>query len=229
MNFNAEKISEVIDDYIAIRIYVETKKNFATPEFKVLFNRFYKIRQKKAKWYNAFYNTFANYKRTPKSFKDLLMKFYKATEKINGVGKGEIHPSFCSKIMHAVDPNKPYWDKYILQMLGIVLDEPVKPYERIHYYAEIYSQIEKEYVEHLNDKNIKEAMQRFDLEIKYSDFVLRDLIKPKKNGKSNPKLIAYSVTDEFKLTSIEKLDLMLWSIKDERRPSILDYNKLLEE
>lgn len=232
MNFNAEKINEVINDYVAIRICVDTKKNFATPEFKILFNRYYKIRQKKPKWYNAFYNTFANYKRTPKSFEDLLKKFYKVTEEINGEGKGEIHPSFCSKIMHAVDPNKPYWDKYILQMLGIVLDEPNKPYDRIHYYAEVYKQIEKEYNNHLNDKNIIEAMERFDLEIKYSNFVIKDLIKAKKKDELKSvenKTIAYTVPDEFKLTPIEKLDFMLWSIKDERMPSILEYYKLLDD
>ena len=232
MNFNADKINEIINDYIVIRVTVINKKNFATPEFKILFNKFYKIRQKKSKWYNAFYNTFTNYKRSPKSFEKLLKAFYKATEEINGEGKGEIHPSFCSKIMHAVDPNKPYWDKYILQMLGIVLDEPTEPYDRIKYYATIYDQIEKEYNEHLNDKNILEAMKRFDSEIKIPEFGIKEVLKPKKKDRFKPvedRSIVYNVPNDFKLTPIEKLDLMLWSIKDERMPSILDYNRLIED
>ena len=225
MEFDADKINEIIDEYVAIRCFANGTKNFTVPEFKVLFNKFYKIRQKKPKWYNDFYNTFANYKRTPKSFEDLMKKLYKAT--------GEIHPSFCSKIITTFNPNKPTWDKYVLQFLGYILDEPKDPYERIHYYATIYDEIEKEFNAHLGDKNVKDAIVRFDEQIKigHNLFVMTvsKAVKKKKNGSKEAKSLLYVVPDEFELTPIEKINLMLWSKKDDRMVSIFDYNKLLEK
>ena len=207
MEFDSKKINEGISDYVAIH-FLAKKTNFAVPEFKKLFNRYYKLRQKTAQWYNDFYNAFVNYRRTPKSFEDLLISLYKKTK--------EIHPSFCSKIIHTLNPNKPIWDKYVLQWLGIVLNDPKDPYERIHYYATIYNQIEKEYKEHLNDENVVEAFKRFDNEI----------IIPK--GEQKIFDLDYFVPESFEISSIKKLDFMLWSNRSDRTVSILDYNKLLD-
>lgn len=220
MDFDAKKINEVINDYVAIQCLVH-RTNFTVPQFKKLFNRYYKLRQKKAAWYNNFYDVFKNCKRTPKSFEELMISLYEKTKVEKKKGKkiievGEIHPSFCSKILHTLDPNKPIWDKYVLQWLGIVLKDPKDPYERMHYYATIYEQIEKEYNEHLNDKNIIEAMKRFDKEVKLPV------------GMHEIFGLKYIVTNAYRISPVKKLDFMLWSNRSDRTVSILDYNKLLD-
>lgn len=192
MIFDANRIRDGIDTYNEIMREVNTSV-FCTPSFRTLFNGFYRLRQKPEKWYDAYYSLFLRCKANPMSFKEVLTEIYKST--------GEIHASFCSKLIATLDPNKPIWDQYVLQWLGFSLSDPKDKEERITYYSNIYDQIEREYNIHLSNRNIQEAIAVFDRLI------------PAGKG----------------LTSVKKLDFMLWSNRSDRTVSILDYNKLLDD
>lgn len=192
MVFDAARINEGIDKYNEIMDQVNTP-HFCDPDFRKLYNGFYRLRQKPAAWYEVYYDIFLNCRNNPKTFQEVLMEMYNRT--------GEIHPSFCSKLIATLNPDMPIWDQYVLQWLGINLNNPKDDHERINYYAEIYTQIKDEYNEHLSDKNIVNALEEFDR----------------------------LIPDGAGLTNIKKLDFMLWSNRSDRTVSILDYNSLLDE
>lgn len=192
MKFDAVRINQGIDSYNEIMSKINSPE-FCTDSFKKLFNGFYRIRQKPSSWYDAYYGVFSDCKQRNLSFKEVLTMVYDKT--------GELHPSFCSKMIATLNPDKPIWDQYVLQWLGIILNPPKEAKDKIEYMSKIYKQIEIEYNAHLNDKNIQEAIRDFDVKIK--------------NGKN--------------ISSIKKIDFMLWSNRNERTVSILDYNSLLDE
>ena len=79
---------------------------------KKTFNGFYRGRQKSAAWYDKYYKLMEEQKSANRSFKDLLLY-------LEPVG-GTIDVSFVSKLMAAVDPSLPIWDKYVLQNLELL-------------------------------------------------------------------------------------------------------------
>lgn len=192
MIFDPGRINAGIDSYNEIMRQVNTTQ-FCNADFRTLYNGFYRLRQKPQTWYDAYYDIFLDCKTNPKTFIEVVTELYERT--------GEIHPSFCSKIVATINPNKPIWDQYVLHWLGIVLNDPKDKHERITYYATIYQQIESEYNEHLNDRNVIEAFAEFD------------------------RLVPAGIN----ITAIKKLDFMLWSNRSDRTVSVLDYNKLIDE
>ncbi len=72
--------------------------------------------------------------------------------------------------------------------------------EKIKYYVKAYSEIEKQYKEHLNDVAVKKAITEFD-----------------------------SLFPNYKwLSKIKKLDFVLWSNGNEKTFSVFEYYKLKE-
>ena len=128
------------------------------------------------------------------TFEKVLKTFYEKTN------YKYIGPSFCSKIIATLDPQKPIIDKYVLQWLGITKNyEPNNKDDKIEYFVDIYNEIIKEYNDHLDDPNIIESIKSFDEQIS--------------EGKN--------------ITKIKKIDFMLWSNREPKTVSIFDYDKLL--
>ena len=193
LDFDEKRINKGINKYKKIMEMINQKDPFDDEDFHKLFNVFYRIRQKSKKLCDDFYSVF-------KMCKYEHMDFKKAREVLNEK-TGEIHPSFCSKIIATLDPNKPVWDKYVLQWMGIILKKHKSNNECIDYYSKIYQKIEGEYKKHLNDKNVREALDRFDT----------------------------LVPEGKELTDIKKLDFILRSNRNDRTVSIFEYNKILDE
>ena len=98
--------------YISILDTIQQDHFIATPEFKTMFNGFYRIRQKSADWYDKYYKLMEEQKSASKSFKDLLLCLEPVSRTID--------VSFVSKLMSAIDPSLPIWDRYVLQNLGLL-------------------------------------------------------------------------------------------------------------
>ena len=197
MEYDARLINSIIDDYLFLQQTLEDKKDgFCTSEFKKRFNKLYTVRQKTKTWLKCFYDLFHNCYYRKYSFEECMVKLYEET--------GQIHPSLCSRIITTLDPTKPSWDSNVLRCMGIVLKEPKKLKKEIktdydkrimNYYSRIYLQIEKEYKKHLEDNNIKSSLTIFD----------------------------FNVPKAASLPDMKKIDLMIWSLKDKKINSILDY------
>ncbi len=171
--FNLRTYMEILD---AIR-----QDDFmATPEFRKTFNGFYRVRQKSVAWYDAYYKLMEEQKTANRSFKNLLV----CLEPIGGT----IDVSFVSKMMAAVNPDLPIWDKYVLRRLGFLkqwekMDGKDKAL-RINEADRIYQEMKNWYETFISNKDGKECVAVFDTALpNYKD----------------------------KLTAVKKIDYLIWS------------------
>ena len=84
-------------------IISKVKKNDfkASTDFRTSFNAYYRVRQRKSEWYDAYYEVMENQKHNPLSFEQLLRKL---------MTFGNIEVSFSSKLLATVDVDRPIWD-----------------------------------------------------------------------------------------------------------------------
>lgn len=121
--------------------------------FQQVFNQFSGInRFKTDSWKKSYYDTFEYMKSKIVSFEDILKELYKKT--------GNVEASFSSKMLATINPNKPIWDKYVLENLGYELKGSKKS-ERIENAINLYSEIEKWYSDFLRSNNGKECIEIF--------------------------------------------------------------------
>lgn len=85
----------------------------ASPSFRKVFNGYYKVRQRKTDWYDAYYKLMEEQKTENRSFEEVLeeLAVYKSVE-----------VSFSSKLIATVDPAKPIWDQYVIHNLGLDME-----------------------------------------------------------------------------------------------------------
>jgi hypothetical protein len=179
-------IEDCLENAFNLRTYIEIidtvqQENFvATADFRKKFNGFYKVRQKPVSWYEKYYNLMEEQKNSNKSFKDLLL----CLESVSGT----VDVSFVSKMMAAIDPSLPIWDKYVLQNLNLA-----KQWERMRGKDKmlridvadcIYKEIQEWYNTFINSIDGKKCIAAFDTAMP---------------------------SYRNKLTDVKKIDYLLWS------------------
>ncbi|MBQ3612155.1 MAG: hypothetical protein IJA01_07810 [Firmicutes bacterium] len=144
-------------------------------DFQRNFNGFYMVRRNEA-WRKVYYDYFEKVKTDKPTFQEIIMHLFQYT--------GNIEPSFSSKMLATICPEKPIWDKYIVQNLGIELDGVTKD-EKLKNAISLYSDIEKWYEKFLKTDKAKECIEAFD-----------------------------SVLPGYKwVSTIKKIDCIIWSIR----------------
>lgn len=168
--FEIKKYTEIIESV--------AKEDFkATSDFRKNFNGFYRVRQRSVAWYNCYYKLM---EKRSSSFDFVLQKMYEDTNRIE--------PSFSSKLVSAVNPELPIWDKYVLENLGLKMEwdncQNQNSEIRLKKAIEIYGKILLWYDEYIKSDSGKNCIEKFDEVLpKYKD----------------------------KLTSVKKIDYLLWS------------------
>ncbi len=189
-----------VDKYVDIMKKIKVKGFKLSDAFKNTFNGFYRIRNRPAKWYHAFYTLFDELLDDTKhgtkkaDFEDILNSLYKST--------GQIEPSFSSKLLHTFKPDMPIWDSIILKSLGLEPSQKKDHSKKVKEDVKIYNEICKQFSDHLNDLGVQEALKKFD-----SKF-------PQYKGE---------------ITETKKLDFILWSNRTSRYASVLDLSKAKDE
>ena len=109
-----ERIVEAIEKArTGISQYLEIMKLFPTVnvaencEFQRKFNAFYRVRQKHRDWYRAYFAYLERCKGSKASFDDVLDELYEPT--------AGYEPSFSSKFVATLNPEKPVWDTWVLK------------------------------------------------------------------------------------------------------------------
>ena len=147
-----------LDEYLDLINEVHQPGFVAIPTFQKKYNRFYRVRQKSARWYKAYYQLLEEQIRFPRSFEELLRTMYPISN--------TIEVSFISKMIATVSPEMPIWDQYILQNLGLKNDWERKRSatvdERIRYAANIYSEIQAWYDSFVCSEKGIECIKKFD-------------------------------------------------------------------
>lgn len=122
-------------------------------EFQKKYNGFYRIRQRTPEFYSCYYGFLEEAKNKKVSFEETINYIWE--------NLGRIEPSFSSKLVATIDPDKPVWDSFVLKNIGL------KP----PYYSDrgrmnkdilLYKQICKWYDDYLMTEEAKTAIELFD-------------------------------------------------------------------
>lgn len=182
INFNVRKVfqgrlasSMGLDKYQYIMDYVRKTNVSADADFQRTFNGFYIVRRNEA-WRKVYYEHFESIKNSSPSFESIITHLYECT--------GNIEPSFSSKMLASISPEKPIWDRYVVQNLDMQLVGATKQ-EKLQNAITLYADIEKWYENFLQTDRAKECVEVFD-----------------------------ALLPDYKwLSSVKKIDCVLWSIR----------------
>lgn len=172
MNFNVSRVfqerlasSMGLDKYQYIMKQVNNTNVATNSDFQRVFNGFYIVRRNES-WRKAYYE----------HFESIITYLYECT--------GNIEPSFSSKMLATIFPEKPIWDRYVVQNLDIQLTGATKE-EKLKNAIILYADMEKWYADFLESEKGKECISEFD-----------------------------RVLPDYKeISSIKKIDSILWSIR----------------
>ncbi len=125
----------------------------ASPSFQRAFNGYYRIRRNEA-WRNHYYALFLRARTEGFDFSQIITALFQAT--------GNVEASFSSKMLATIDPEKPIWDQYVLQNLGLELTGKTQE-EKLKNAISLYGAIEKWYLDYLTTDEARENLEAFDL------------------------------------------------------------------
>lgn len=149
MNFNVSKVfqerlasSMGLDKYQCIMEQVNSTNVATNSDFQRVFNGFYIVRRNES-WRKAYCE----------HFESIITYLYERT--------GNIEPSFLSKMLATIFPEKPIWDRYVVQNLDIQLTGATKE-EKLKNAIILYADMEKWYADFLESEKGKECISEFD-------------------------------------------------------------------
>lgn len=141
-----------LEAYVRIIKSVRTTNIAQDKEFQRMFNGFYVVRRNEA-WRRIYYDHFEAQKQNQPSFENILTYLYEQT--------GNIEPSFSSKMLATITPEKPIWDRYVVQSLNLQLTGKTQ-LEKLTNAVALYAQIESWYKGFLQTEKATECIQKFD-------------------------------------------------------------------
>ena len=182
MNFDVNKVfqdrlavSMGLDKYQYIMEQVGKTNISQDAEFQRTFNGFYIVRRNEA-WRKIYYEHFEKVKMGKPTYASILTHMYECT--------GNIEPSFTSKMLASIFPEKPIWDRYVVQNLNLQLVGKTQE-EKLQNAIALYADMEKWYADFLKTDKAEECIAAFD-----------------------------RVMPDYKhISSIKKIDSILWSIR----------------
>jgi len=182
MNFDVNKVfqerlasSMGLDKYQYIMEQVKSSNVAVDTDFQRTFNGFYIVRRNET-WRKAYYEHFESVKNSMPTFASIITYLFECT--------GNIEPSFSSKMLATIFPEKPIWDRYVLQNLNMQLTGTTKE-EKLKNAIVLYNDMEKWYADFLGTEKGKECISAFDRVLPNYEW----------------------------LSSIKKIDSILWSIR----------------
>lgn len=159
MNFDVGKVFQKrlasslgLDKYLYIMEQVNNINVAKDTDFQRTFNGFYIVRRNKT-WRKIYYEYFESVKRGTPTFESIITYLHKRT--------GNIEPSFSSKMLATIIPEKPIWDSYVVQNLNIQLKGNTNE-EKLKNAIILYADMEKWYADFLESEKGKECIKEFD-------------------------------------------------------------------
>ena len=141
-----------LDKYQYIMTHVMETDVSADEDFQRIFNGFYIVRRNE-QWRNVYYSYFEEVKKKEPSFEAIITYLYEHT--------GNVEPSFSSKMLATIMPEKPIWDRYVVQNLSIQLVGTSQE-EKLKSAIAKYAEMEQWYEEFLNSEDGRNCVAEFD-------------------------------------------------------------------
>ena len=223
-----EKAKKGIAQYIELMELVskvDVSKHF---EFQKKYNAFYRVRQRPAEWYACYYSLMQESKK-------LLPLFDQVIDQIKA-SLGKYEPSFSSKLVATLNPNKPIWDVHILNNTGHIAPSYAAN-NKIELAKQAYSSIEQCYEEFIKSDDGKLYIQIFDelvpehkkiTELKKIDFILWQLRTKQINQSGRAKTTRLSQATGEKIVPINRKEMKGIENKEVNRPSFKEVYESLQ-
>lgn len=144
--------------------------------FQRKYNAFYRLRQRPKEWYEVYFSYMESGKENPPSFDSTIDYIFAAL--------GRYEPSFSSKLVAALDPNQPVWDKFVLRQIN-QKPPPFGAQNRVERAKIVYRNIRRWYEDYLPTEEARRVIELFDREVK----------------------------DHDRVTNLKKVDFVLWQIR----------------
>lgn len=161
-----------MDKYNRIIKMFNDGEDLSAKKFTKLFNGFYRVRRDEKTWQKHYYHFFKkNRKNKNVSFNEILDYMYEKT--------GNIEASFSSKMLATINPDKPIWDKYVLNYYKIKVGETTNKKEKIAKTKEAYKKLVEEVNKKLSDKETQKIIKdfrEFFPELNFSDVKILDFL-----------------------------------------------------
>lgn len=120
--------------------------------FRKSFNGFYRIRQKPAAWYDAFYELLDESRSQSIDFATILRSLHKVTDRYEA--------SFASKLVATLNPKMPVIDSIVLKNLNTKLPYQSDP-NRFDTICSLYEEINRCYTEYLQSEQGRYLVSQF--------------------------------------------------------------------
>jgi hypothetical protein len=163
------------DKYEQIMHRVNSVNISSDAAFHKQFNGHYLVRRN-ADWRKIYYDLFEAMKEEVATFAKIITTLYEKT--------GNIEASFSSKMLATLYSDKPIWDRYVVQTLGLKLTGKSKQ-EQLENAIKMYSDIEYWYAGFLCTNEAKNCIEVFDRTLPGYTWI----------------------------SDVKKIDLFLWSIR----------------
>lgn len=153
--FHKEALKTGLDKYLKIMECLYETDVSKDKEFQRLYNHFYRMRQRKPEFYQIYYDYMEKMKYNAErlSFNDVFFYIQKETN--------HCEASFSSKLLATLNPDKPVWDMFVLENLGVKkIQSSAK--NREQKIIEAYQQICQWYDEFMKSEEARLILQTFD-------------------------------------------------------------------
>lgn len=145
LDVGVKKYTLLMEQFININVSTDV-------EFQRLYNGFYRMRQRKPEYYQAYYTYMEARKGKSVTFDEIVRHLYDAF--------GRIEASFSSKMLATLNPDQPVWDSIVLQSLG--LKKPAQnAHDRLEQTIRLYEQLEAWYGTFLKTEEAKKMLEMF--------------------------------------------------------------------
>lgn len=148
-----DELKKGLEKYLDIMGKIHETDVSKDQEFQKKFNGFYKIRQRKPEFYQAYYRFMELKKNTELSFEETLDYIYESC--------GRYETSFCSKLVATINPDSPVWDTFVLENTGVKAPYPSSK-DRVKKIVTTYETLVKWYEKFLNTEDCKKMIALFD-------------------------------------------------------------------
>ncbi|MCX6636162.1 MAG: hypothetical protein NT090_13940 [Acidobacteria bacterium] len=92
----------------------------ADSKYRSTFSGYYRMQRRSKDWYDYFFALLETKKHSRTiTFGDILTEVHRT--------KGRIEPSFCSKLLATIRPDKPVYDKYVRENLQLDIPRQTEP------------------------------------------------------------------------------------------------------
>lgn len=170
-----ENIDSGLKKYIDIMNSLSNTNVSFDKGFQKKFNSFYRIRQRKPDFYDCYYDLLESSKGKAITFEEVILHMYNQL--------GRVEASFSSKLVATLNPDKPVWDMYVLQNLGLKA-----PYQadknRLSKIIKLYDDMCDWYTEYLLREETIEVLKMFD-----------------------------KMYPDAHISNVKKIDLILWQMR----------------